>query len=530
MNAIDTYDDHSYDDPAPGRIRDRRRGAIAGMIAAVAMLAVIVFIRRATGVTSLLDALADALLLALPISLFSFMLDTFGPQAKTLLLTGLVIGMILLGGILGRLFAIQTAGSRRFQVARAAVYGIGVFLVTALFTIVFLQSRLPSELSGGRFVRVIASLGLAGLVFGAVLGAVIVLLRRIEPAPGQVVDAWTADETSRRRFVTTGTLAVVSLAGAVVLGREVLRVARRKSVAVGSTGELPPVITPIPDFYTISKNFVDPDPNRGENWSFAIDGLVTNPLTLTRQDLEAMPVVDFVSTLTCISNPLAGPLIGTATWTGTSLAGVLSRAGVGAGAVKLIMEGEDGYTDSIPIERSLSPEPMVVWKMNGEPLPKEHGMPVRLIVPGLYGIKNVKWLTKLTVTNKDYEGYWQQRGWTDDATIKTQSRIDEPGERGVISAGPTEIRGMAFAGDRGISRVEVSTDAGESWREASIFENPSPGGLSWVFWSLPWVPAQGTYELVVRATDGMGELQTAERASELPDGASGWHRITVGVA
>jgi DMSO/TMAO reductase YedYZ molybdopterin-dependent catalytic subunit len=523
MNATDLYEDR-----IERRNRDRRRGAIAGMIAAVAMLVVIIVIRRATGVTSLLDALADALLLALPISLFSFMLDTFGPQAKTLLLTGLVVAMIALGGVLGRLFAIQTAGSRRFQVSRAAVYGVGVFLASALFTIVFLQSRLPSELSGGRFVRVIAALGLAGLVFGAVLGAVIVALRRIDPEPDGQPDV--PADTSRRRFVTTGSLAIVSLAGSVVLGREVLRVARRKSVTAGSTGELPPVITPVSDFYTISKNFVDPDPDRGDNWSFEIDGVVTNPMRISRQDLEAMPVVDFVSTLTCISNPLAGPLIGTATWTGTSLAGVLNRSGVGSGAVKLIMEGEDGYTDSIPIERALNPEPMIVWKMNGQPLPKEHGMPVRLIVPGLYGIKNVKWLTKLTVTNKDYEGYWQQRGWTDDATIKTQSRIDEPGDRGVIAAGPTEIRGMAFAGDRGISRVQVSADDGETWRDASIFENPSPGGLSWVFWSLPWVPTRGTYELMVYATDGTGEEQTWERAPELPDGASGWHRITVGVA
>jgi DMSO/TMAO reductase YedYZ molybdopterin-dependent catalytic subunit len=331
-------------------------------------------------------------------------------------------------------------------------------------------------------------------------------------------------------LVTNGALAGVSLVGAVVLGREVLRVARRKTVAAGATGELPELITPVDDFYTVSKNFVDPDPNRGPDWSFEIDGVVTNPRRVTRQDLVALQAPDFVSTLTCISNPLAGPLIGTATWTGAPLHKVLELAGVGSGAVRLVMEGEDGYTDSILIERALSPEPMVVWGMNGSPLAKEHGMPVRVIVPGLYGIKNVKWLTKMTVTNKDYEGYWQQRGWTDEARIKTQSVISEPGQRGVIGAGPTEIRGTAFAGDRGISKVEVSDDDGETWREASIFENPSPGGLSWVFWSLPWVPAQGTYKLVVRATDGTGDVQTSDKADELPDGASGWHHVTVGVA
>lgn len=513
-----------------GRTRDRNRGALAGIVAAIAMLVIIVFIRRATGITSLLDALADAVLLALPISLFSFMLDTFGSQAKTLLLIGLVVGMVLVGGVLGRLFAIQSAGSRRFQTSRAMIYAGGVFIVTAVFVLIFLQSRLPNELAGGRFIRVVASLGVSAMVFGIVLAGAIVALRRIDPAPDTGSTESTEGGATRRRFLTAGGLAIASLAGVFVLGREVARVARRKSVATGATGELPPILTPVDDFYTVSKNFVDPSPERGDDWFIEIDGVVTNPMRITRADLEAMAGPEFVSTLTCISNPLAGPLIGTARWTGAPLQTVLERAGIGAGATKLICEGEDGYTDSFPIERALSPEPMIVWAMNGELLPRLHGTPVRLIVPGLYGIKNVKWLTRLTVTNREYEGYWQQRGWTDAAFIKTQSRIDEPGDRGVINAGPTEIRGMAFAGDRGIQKVEVSLDNGDSWKEASIFENPSPAGLSWVFWSLPWVPTQGTYELTVRATDGTGEVQTSEKASELPDGASGWHHVTVGVA
>jgi len=177
----------------------------------------------------------------------------------------------------------------------------------------------------------------------------------------------------------------------------------------------------------------------------------------------------------------------------------------------------------------MRPEPHIVWAMNGEPLPRLHGVPVRLIVPGLYGIKNVKWLTKITVTDEDYKGYWQQRGWTDDGIIKTSSRIDVPGDRGVIAAGPTEIGGIAFAGDRGISKVEVSTDDGQTWREATIRDNPSPAGLSWVIWTLPWQATTGAYTLVVRATDGNGSLQTSDEAPDLPDGASGWHRITVGV-
>jgi hypothetical protein len=195
----------------------------------------------------------------------------------------------------------------------------------------------------------------------------------------------------------------------------------------------------------------------------------------------------------------------------------------------VIFEAEDDYTDSIPLERAMAPEPMLVWQMNGVPLPRFHGTPVRLIVPGIYGMKNVKWLTKITVSNEDYQGFWQQRGWSDPAIVKTASRFDVPGDRDLLAIGRTTIGGVAFGGDRGISAVEVSFDGGDTWQEATIRENPSPGGLSWVIWDLMWDAKQGSYDLVVRATDGTGEVQTDEHAPELPDGSSGWHRIQVGV-
>ncbi|MGB3307977.1 MAG: molybdopterin-dependent oxidoreductase [Thermomicrobiales bacterium] len=521
-----------------GEQRDRLRGMIAGALAAIAMLVSIVIVRSLTGIISFLDVLADALLLALPIGLFSYLLGLFGTQAKTLLLVGLIVLLILIGALLGLMYARQSEGSRRVQWARAITYGISLFAGMSVFTLLFVNSREPNLVAGGGVWRVIGSLAVVAAVFALVLGTVLHLLRRLDPAP---VVSWPTSEQGgpasvqtgaldRRRLVTRLGLGIASLAGVLVLGREVARVANRKTVAGGPSGEMPPVFTPNDDFYVVSKNFVDPDPHRGDEWSIKIDGLVTNPLTLTRSDLEALQVHDFVSTLTCISNPIAGPLIGTARWTGVPLATVLRKAGIGAGAFKLICEGEDGYSDSIPIERALMPEPHIVWAMNGEPLPRLHGTPVRLIVPGLYGIKNVKWLTKLTVTRDDYQGYWQQRDWTDAAIIKTSSRIDMPGDRSLIAPGPTEIGGIAFAGDRGISAVEVSTDDGKTWHQASIVENPSPGGLSWVLWKLPWSPQPGAYQLVVRATDGMGEVQTEKGAPELPDGASGWHRITVGVA
>lgn len=502
---------------------------VAGALAAMAMLVVMVVLRSLTGIVSLIDSLADALLLVMPMGIFSLMLEIFGSQAKTLLLVGLIALLVLGGAFVGRAYARRTAGARRPMWTRAIATGLVIFGLSAAFMIFFVGNQTPDAISGRAFIQVMSVLAAASGVFAAVLGGALALLRQQDAAPGEA-GTDRADELDRRRLVTRGGVLVAALGAVVVLGREVRRVAGRKTVGISDSGTISPAITPNDDFYTISKNFLDPDPDRGENWSVTIDGLVERPLTMTRADLEAMAEPEFVSTLTCISNPIGGPLIGTAAWVGAPLARVLERAGVGPGAVKVILEGEDGYTDSIPIERALAPEPAIVWTMNGEPLPTSHGTPVRLVVPGLYGIKNVKWLTKITVSNEDYEGYWQQRGWTDTAIIKTSSRIDVPGDRGVVAAGPNEIGGVAFAGDRGIQAVEVSTDGGETWTEATITENPSPAGLSWVIWRTEWVAETGTYDIVVRATDGMGEVQTDEPAPELPDGTSGWHSITVGVA
>ncbi|MGC4104755.1 MAG: molybdopterin-dependent oxidoreductase [Thermomicrobiales bacterium] len=517
--------------------RSKRDGLIAGAMAAIAALVTMIGLRAVTGIVSLLDVLADALLLAMPISLFSEIMGIFGKQAKTLLLLGLMACIILIGAWAGRMMAkgAPLRAGRSLLWARTVSWSMGLFGVSAAFAALYVLGRMPDVGAGLGVVRVVACILGAMTVFAVVLGGV-VSLRRAERASGSAATRpdtrteATASAVDRRRLLTQAGLGVATLAGLTVLGREVIRIANRTVVVGGRRGTMPAAITPIDEFYLISKNFVDPSPDRGDAWSIDIGGLVQNRITLTAQELEPMAGPIFVSTLTCISNPIAGPLIGTAEWTGVPLATVLNLAGVMSGAVKLIAEGEDGYQDSIPIERALSAEPHIVWKMNGEPLPPKHGTPVRLIVPGLYGIKNVKWLTSLTVTADDFKGYWQQRGWTDTAIIKTSSTIMVPGDRGVISAGPTAIGGIAFAGDRGIAKVEVSTDDGATWHAATITENPSPAGLSWVLWNLPWTPASGAYTLVVRATDGNGDLQTSDTASELPDGASGWHRITVGVA
>lgn len=509
---------------------DLRRGMLAGILGGLVMLVVLIVLRELTGVLSFIDAVADGLLLYLPMGLFSLALDLFGSQAKTLLLVGLFVVLLLLAAWIGRSYARQTAGARRVMWARLVWVWTGTFAFTATYTLFYGSQQSPGEVAGGRIVPVALVLIVATGTFAATLGITLWAMRRQDAAPGAAPDEATGELLSRRRLTTRASLLAAAGLSLLVIGRDIGRVAGRKVVGTGSSGTLTPAITPTDDFYVISKNFLDPDPERGPDWKITVGGAVERELTLTRSDLEALVRPEFVSTLTCISNSIGGPLISTGRWTGAPLAEVLRQAGVRPGAVDVEAEGEDGYMDSIPIERAMAPEPTIVWALNGESLPRLHGTPVRLIVPGLYGIKNVKWLTTITVVTNDARGFWQDRGWTDTAIIKTSSRIDLPQDKDVLEAGTVEVGGIAFAGDRGIRAVELSTDGGDTWQPAGIVENPSPAGLSWVTWKTMFTARPGAYTLKVRATDGTGEVQTEDSAPELPDGASGWHAVTIGVA
>ncbi len=509
---------HSAIDPAR---RDRYRGLLAGALGAVAMVAAFILLRPFTNDVSVIDAIAAASLLAMPISLFSTLLDTFGAQAKTLFLAGLVALLVLIGAGFGMQYARQTAGARRPVWPKIQAWAAGITVVLALFMLVVAGSETPDVMSGWNAVRSVVAVALGAEAWAVVTALVLHLLRTRDAAAA--IPAGPAID--RRRAISLAAMAAVGVGAAAVIGREVQRVATRKVVGTESAGQLPPAITPNDNFYVVSKNFMDPSPDRGADWSIEVGGLVDKPGTIGRAELEAIGAEELVSTLTCISNEVGGNLISTAKWTGVPLATVLKRFGVRPNAVDLVAEGEDGYTDSFPVERALSPEPHLVWQMNGEPLPASHGTPVRLIVPGLYGIKNVKWLTKLTVSGDDYKGFWQDRGWTDVGIVKTKSQFRVPRRGEVLTAGRHEIGGIAFAGDRGISKVEVSDDNGKTWHEATIAENPSDAGLSWVIWTDQWDATSGEHTLVVRATDGEGNPQPEEEAPTLPDGASGYHKV-----
>jgi DMSO/TMAO reductase YedYZ molybdopterin-dependent catalytic subunit len=291
-----------------------------------------------------------------------------------------------------------------------------------------------------------------------------------------------------------------------------------------------PLITPNPEFYVydlgrMSKMIQDLDYS---GWTLNLTGRVKNPLVLTYDAIKRRPPREAAVTLECVENPVGGDTISNAIWRGVSLKDLLVEAGADPNAQKVIFKAADGYTDSIPLTRALAGDVLLAYQMNGVDLPRKHGYPLRAVVPGIYGMKNVKWIMEIEVTDTEYLGYWQQRGWSDEAVIGIMSRIDSPGAYQELPGLKQVIRGIAFAGAAGIQQVEVSTDGSKNWNIAQLDVPLSP--YTWVFWRFNWqVPGVGVYRIVIRATDRSGRLQTAEYSRGFPNGATGLHAITVEV-
>ncbi len=285
-------------------------------------------------------------------------------------------------------------------------------------------------------------------------------------------------------------------------------------------------ITPNHEFYTTS--YRSPPTIRVNDWGLSIKGLVERPMTVTYDQLIAQPAVSQIVTLECVGNTVAGEFISTARWEGVPLRRLLEEAAVRADAVDIVFRAADGFSDSIRFDRAMAGDVLIAHRMNDVPLPLAHGFPARMIVPGHYGMKSVQWLTEIEVVDRDYKGYYAQKGWTDEAVVKTTSWIDAPGHGTVIAGPHYAIEGVAFSGARDISLVEVSTDGGERWVAATLKPPLSP--YSWRFWRYDWaVPKPGRYTVLVRATDGKGALQTSVEQDPAPDGASGLHEVTVTV-
>jgi DMSO/TMAO reductase YedYZ molybdopterin-dependent catalytic subunit len=296
-------------------------------------------------------------------------------------------------------------------------------------------------------------------------------------------------------------------------------------------------ITPTDLFYRVDINPVPPTVD-ANSWRLVVKGLVNTPLTITYEQLRSMASIPQIATLECVSNKIANDFIGTAIWNGIKLKSVLDQAGLKPNAKYIVFRCADGYDVGIPLDRGLQEGSILAYGMNGETLNAKHGFPVRAIIPGLYGMMNPKWITEIEVIDRVYEGYWQKKGWANNARYNTHSYIVIPGNApirkifrnlGSVNAIVGEqipIAGVAFAGDRGISTIQVSSDGGATWKDARVKNPLSP--YSWVIWTTELDVTSGRdYKIVVRAIDRTGKIQTGEVREPFPSGATGYHTVEV---
>ena len=444
-------------------------------------------------------------------------ISIFGTADKGALAIGTAILGVLIGWFVGR------AALTRPVVAWAAFGGFAIVGILA-----------AADGFGGNLPLTIIAIS------GSALVGLLVLRYMLNPNESPT-DGLATDPT-RRRFITqaAGAGTVAAVAG---LGGRQLIIARSEEVrqavsipvadltlpapppeAQFAVPNLTPIVVPNDEFYRIDTALVVPRPDPG-TWRLRITGMVDNELSFSLDDLTAMPLYEDYVTIACVSNEVGGDLIGNAKWTGVRLVDLLEQAGVQDGAEQLFSRSVDGWTSGFPVELAFDGrDPLLAIGMNGEPLPPNHGFPARLIVPGLYGyVSATKWIEEIELTTwEGVDGYWIPRGWAKEAPIKTQSRIDHPRRNERVAENPLVLAGVAWAPTKGIDKVEVQLDDGE-WIECELTTPLS--NKAWVQWRTELPAAPGPHTARVRATDGTGETQTAERSRPAPDGATGYHEI-----
>jgi DMSO/TMAO reductase YedYZ molybdopterin-dependent catalytic subunit len=504
----------------------RAAAALAGLVAGGLGVAVAELIAGLLpGAPSLVLAIGSGVIELQPPGAKQLVVDLFGEADKLVLNLAVAAMALAIGAALGVL------ALRSWRLAVSGFAAIGV--------LAFGASRLEGEANDLLLSALTAAIAVVVAVY-----ALRWLLRVATPRAPRA----EMPDFARRRFLG-GAVALAGVAATSgVVGRLLLE---RRAAAVASVPNVPlpgetapplpagasldvqgisPIVTPNDRFYRIDTELLVPrvDP---ASWTLTVDGMVDRPFTLDYAELVSMPLIEQYVTIACVSNEVGGRLVGNAKWRGVRLRDLLDRAGVQAGATQVVGRSDDGWTAGFPTAWVTTPEreAMVAVAMNDEPLPPEHGYPARLIVPGLYGyVSATKWLTNIQLTTwEGFDAYWVPRGWAKEAPILTQSRIDRPQDGQTVQPGTVAVAGVAWAPDRGIDRVEVQVDDGD-WQEAEISTPIS--NATWVQWVLRWDATSGGHRIRVRATDGTGEVQTAETSRPDPDGARGHHTISVQVA
>ena len=551
-----------YITAAIGTLRRESLALWAGLLGSMAAALLMGLLRLWWGTPTPPELVGERLLPLMSADQFVALLIRFQPHSKTGPLGLALLGQCIIGVLLGPAYALavrawekkqtpsSTATTARSWFPHVAGWTVAVMFAASmeLIAIALFWPVLPEGLFGDPIdiarLLTIAALGLTFAAYGAVLAMAYQIFRRVwgdwagimpdtGDDSGKAVAASVAAPLqqvviSRREAlqtagVTVGLIVVGAWAGDTLIDAYLSR-SNLAYEGHGTSGILTSPVTPSADFYVVSKNVLDPTVESGR-WRLELTGLVRRERSWTYEEVRQLPAEMRAVTLECISNEVGGNLLSTAVWRGVTLETLLEQGG-GTGSVSrkhAVFYGVDGYATSLPLEALLEARALLAWQMNGSALPDRHGFPLRAIVPGRYGEQSAKWVTRVDITDQEFKGFYQSQGWSA-APLATFSRIDQP--QGKVGTGAVPVSGVAFAGTRGISRVEVSTDNGSTWNIASLVSPLSD--QTWVLWHWLWHPAgPGLYILRARATDGTGALQTSVDRGTVPDGATGWPTVHV---
>jgi len=505
-------------------------GLLAGLLAGVAMT-VAMLLLAVLGVATPLVIIGDRLSVFIPPGPFLSLMGKVGGynHLKQLGVGSTIAGQFVVGAIAGAILGLL---SRRNPARASALWTMSIFVLLPIvvFAIVLWPvlgtSYIGLPIGAARLVTLV---GFALCVF--VFERTFVVSFRFLTQRRIGKENYEFSPAIGRRAFVLGAIGVAVAGGGIALARKLYRAATFSYDGTQYKGPEVEAVTPNDKFYCVTKNVVDPRVDV-DLWHLEVGGLVKNPATWRFDDLLGFETKKQETTLMCISNGLDAGLISNAVWKGFPLRDILDRAVPLSGAVRVRFHGVDNYTDTIPLDKALQPTTLLAYEMNDAELPDRHGYPLRLIVPGYFGEKHVKWLTRIEVTDANAKGFYEAQGWGPDFITPTRSRIDVPDAWSSISLGklngPIEVKGIAYGGDRGVSRVEFSNDGGKSWRDAEIYY--SGGNLAWSLWKIDWMPnAAGDYMLVVRATDGEGDVQEWEEDRGPFSGTAGLHQIGVQV-
>jgi DMSO/TMAO reductase YedYZ molybdopterin-dependent catalytic subunit len=550
------------------------RSFITGIAAGGVALAVSYFLRTFAGGFFVPELASQVLFSITPGSVESQAISTLGEMAKNLAFVSAVIGSLILYGGIG----ILLYKTYRRLASRGHIVNISQFILVPylVFLVVAVIMSMVTEISTQPLTIEIIVLYLVPphIVYGLILYYIFNMQRQKQQPAAAVSTAEHVRERAvppqdegvninkvdRRQFIRILSIVVAGSIASVFFfyWADLFSRSRPSSssnppplqqspVLSNSTrpsnapSELLPFfaseITPNDRFYRIDINVAIPT-IIADMWNLRVTGLIDNPLELTYGELKSLPSMEEYATLECVSNKVGGDLISTALWKGVSLKSVLEMAQVKPEATYVVFRCFDGYDVGIPLEKGLEETTLLAYEMNRATLPADHGFPVRAIVPGIYGMMNAKWVTEIELVDTVYDGFWQRKGWSNEAKYKIHSTIVAPGSAlsnrfGSLGMATTvtlgnkvPIAGIAFAGNVGISKVEVSMDGGNSWQEARMKRPISIN--SWVLWYIEWNPeSQGTHTISIRATDGTGKIQPVGFHEPFPDGSSGYNMIEV---